>query len=65
MVPIDQIMQYENGEMNQEEMIFMFGELVKDGMAWKLQGHYGRTAHALINYGFLDTNGNVLKTEED
>ena len=49
---IDQIMKFENGEMEQDEVVEMFQELINSGMAWKLQGSYGRTAMALIEAGY-------------
>jgi hypothetical protein len=53
MVSIDQIMKYENGEMERggEEEIAMFQEMINDGSAWQLQGSYGRVAMALIETG--------------
>jgi hypothetical protein len=51
MVNIDRIMAYESGEQSEEETIAMFQELIDDGTAWTLQGHYGRTAQALIEAG--------------
>lgn len=48
---IDQIIAYENGELNEEETIELFQSLIDSGMAWQLQGHYGRTAAALIEAG--------------
>lgn len=50
-VPVDDIIRYENGEMTGEEIYAMFQKLVNSGMAWKLQGHYGRTANDLILSG--------------
>lgn len=50
-MPIDQIIAYENGELNEEETIALFQSLIDNGMAWRLQGHYGRTAAALIEEG--------------
>lgn len=44
---VGKIMKYENGEMNEEETLEFFRELVESGLAWQLQGHYGRTAIAL------------------
>lgn len=51
MVAIDKIMDYENGTLNDEEVIDLFQELIDDGSAWTLQGSYGRTATYLINAG--------------
>ena len=48
---LDQIMDYEAGEMDETEMVIFFQDLIDTGMAWELQGPYGRTAHALINAG--------------
>ena len=44
---------YELGEMTEEETIKFFQELVNSGMAWNLQGHYGRTAAQLIEQGLV------------
>jgi hypothetical protein len=35
--------------------------MVKSGTAWSLQGHYGRTASALIEDGWLNREGDILK----
>jgi precorrin isomerase len=45
---VKRIIAYENGELSQEETIQLFQEMVDTGIVWKLQGHYGRTAEALI-----------------
>ena len=50
-IDINNIIKYESGEMNQEEVIEFFQELINSGAAWTLQGHYGRTALRLIEYG--------------
>lgn len=50
-VPIGDIIRYEAGEMGEEETIDMFQKLINSGMAWTLQGHYGRMATDLINAG--------------
>lgn len=50
---VDKIIAYESGEMSDEEIIKFFQELVDDGSAWSLQGHYGRTATTLIEAGFV------------
>lgn len=48
---VNKIMKYEGGEMSEEETIDFFQELINNGMAWTLQGSYGRTAKALIEAG--------------
>ena len=42
---------YEQGELEDDEVVELFQELINTGMAWSLQGHYGRTAKALIEAG--------------
>lgn len=48
---LDKIIAYEGGEMDTEDTIDFFQELIDNGMAWTLQGHYGRTAKELIERG--------------
>jgi len=46
------IIKYEMGKLNDDDIIALFQELIDNGMAWTLQGHYGRTAKALIEAGY-------------
>jgi hypothetical protein len=48
---IDAIIAYENGELDEENTIALFQRLIDSGLAWRLQGHYGRTAAELIRAG--------------
>lgn len=57
---LDQIMEYESGELNDKGIIEMFSDMVKDGTVWQLQGSYGRTAETFIFNGILDEQGNIL-----
>ena len=52
LVDVSKIIAYENNEMTQEEVIEFFQELIDTGHAWRLQGHYGRTALRLIESGY-------------
>lgn len=50
---VDKIIAYEQGDLDEEETIELFQELVDSGLAWKLQGSYGRTAASLIQAGLV------------
>jgi hypothetical protein len=56
---INYIMGYECGDLNDREMLELFSHLVKNKMAWTLQGHYGRTAQSLIDREYLLSNGDI------
>lgn len=49
--PVSFIMDFENGELDHDQVIDGFQNLVDSGMVWSLQGSYGRTAQALIDRG--------------
>ena len=57
---IEQMMAFENGELDEEQTVALFQQLVDSGMAWQLQGSYGRTAHNLIQKGLVRLPGRPL-----
>jgi hypothetical protein len=48
---VDAIMAFEAGELDRDEVVELFQHLVDTGLAWELQGSYGRTARDLIYAG--------------
>ncbi len=59
---VDKIIDYESGEMSDEDALELFSELVKTGTAWRLQGSYGRMAKSLIDNEYLSPEGEILKS---
>lgn len=51
MPDVDKIIDFEHGVLSWENTIELFQELVDNGMAWRLQGFYGRMAMELIEAG--------------
>jgi hypothetical protein len=48
------IMDFESGAMETEkEVLDLFQHLVDTGMAWTLQGSYGRAAASLLEQGLI------------
>jgi len=56
-----QIIAYEQGELSGSDTISLFAQLVASGLAWQLQGSYGRTAASLIDQGYISRDGRVLQ----
>ena len=63
---VDYIMEYESGDISDIDMLHLFANLIETGMAWSLQGHYGRNAQAFIEQDWIDNKGimNVGKIME-
>ena len=47
------IIAFEQGDLSEEKTIELFQHLVDTGLAWKLQGSYGRAAAHLIEVGLV------------
>lgn len=58
----DAILAYEEGELGENETLELFQYLVDSGLAWQLQGSYGRTANSMIDAGLIEI---VTKSEFD
>jgi len=50
---INLIIRYENGQLSEGDTLGLFQELVDTGMAWELQGSYGRMANHLIEEQYI------------
>jgi hypothetical protein len=58
------IMDFESGQLSDKGILELFSELIKNGMAWSLQGSYGRAAQSLIDRGYISRSGKILKKVE-
>jgi hypothetical protein len=50
---LDKLIQYEQENLTETETIELFQELIDTGLAWKLQGSYGRMAMFLVETGVV------------
>ena len=62
---LNYIMEYESGQLSDRKTLELFSHLIKNGHVWSLQGHYGRTASAMIADGLLDKNGNITQKAKE
>lgn len=42
---VDKIMDYESGNMDDEQIVQFFQEIIDSGLVWQLQGSYSRAAN--------------------
>jgi hypothetical protein len=56
---VDKIIDYESGIMTDDDIVDLFANLIKTGLAWNLQGSYGRAAKALIDNGVISEEGEI------
>ena len=54
---VSAIMDYESGALDADSTGELFQHLVDTGMAWQLQGSYGRAAQHLIDVGLITPAG--------
>jgi hypothetical protein len=55
----DSMLAWENGDLDEERTIELFQALVDNGMAWTLQGTYGRMAARLLEAGLIQQREKV------
>jgi hypothetical protein len=48
---LDRMVAWEEGQLDEADTVELFQELIDSGLAWRLQGSYGRMANALIAQG--------------
>lgn len=48
---IDAMMAWEQGELSDEDTVTLFQRLIDSGLAWQLQGCYGRQAMRMLEAG--------------
>jgi hypothetical protein len=56
---IEDIIKYEEGRLNDAQTLRLFSNLIRSGAVWSLQGHYGRTASAMIQDGWISPSGEL------
>lgn len=57
---LGQMVAWEEGELSEEGTRDLFQALVNNGMAWRLQGMYGRQAAALLDAGKISSPFEVV-----
>jgi len=50
---VQAIIEFEGGEIDDDRTLELFQHLVDTGLAWTLQGSYGRMAAQLIEEGYI------------
>ena len=55
---VDKMISYEMGDMNEEEAVEFFQELLDRRLLDSLQGSYQRTAATLLELGHIEQRGN-------
>jgi len=56
---LNQMIDYEEGNLSEDEVVELFQQLIDYGLVWQLQGHYGRVAEHFINEGLCTPTARV------
>lgn len=57
---LTEMINWEEGLLSEAGSIILFSELIKSGLAWQLQGTYGREAVSYVENKIIDKKGNIL-----
>lgn len=53
------VIEYETEDHTLEWIVQLFADLIATGLAWRLQGRYGREAKRYIDNGIINLQGDV------
>lgn len=56
---MERVIEYETDNHDLEWIVQFFADLIATGLAWQLQGRYGREAKAYIDNGLISAQGDV------
>lgn len=56
---MERVIEYETEHQDLEWIVQFFADLIATGLAWQLQGRYGREAKAYIDNGLISAQGDV------
>ena len=54
-----QLLDFERGLLTDQEVVFLFSDMLCQGGTWQWSEHNRQVAEQLITEGWLDENGNV------
>lgn len=62
---VNALMDFEDGTLDDAGTLELFSHLITTGMAWNLQGSYGRMAQGFIDAGYIDPDGFITDAGDD
>jgi hypothetical protein len=61
---LDRMIAWEQGDITHDDYIALFQDLVNSGLAWQLQGMYGREAAYLLSTGEIASPVPISRNQE-
>lgn len=55
----ERVVEYETEDHSLEWVLQLYADLIATGLAWHLQGRYGREAKAMIDEGLITVQGDI------